>query len=82
MAEERKMDTTQKVTAAEPKKPTAKPAPKKAAGGNRIATLRADLSAARRDLALNKLDSPAKIRSLRKELARALTAENVKKGAA
>lgn len=80
------MDTSSKVAvAAEPKKAPVKAAKapaKKGTGGNRIATLRTELSAARRDLALNKLDSPAKIRALRKDLARALTAEQAKKGAA
>ena len=75
MAIERKADTSTKIAvAAEPKKTaTAKTATPAA---TKIAQLRADLSAARRDLALQKLDSPTKIRQLRKDLARALTKEN------
>ena len=85
MAIERKADTSTKIAvAAEPKKPAAKapvtkqPATAKTAtpAATKIAQLRADLSAARRDLALQKLDSPTKIRQLRKDLARALTKEN------
>lgn len=76
MAIERKADTSTKIAVAGDQP---KAAPKQSAVGtstSKIAQLRADLSAARRDLALNKLDSPAKIRKLRKDLARALTAEN------
>lgn len=49
-----------------------------AASSGTVAQLRVDLAAARRDLALQKLDSPAKIRKLRKDLARALTTERAK----
>lgn len=75
MAEERQVTTTSKIS-----KTPAAPAPKKAAAkapaaAGTVARLRSDLSTARRDLALQKLDSPVKIRQLRKDLARALTAE-------
>ncbi len=47
-----------------------------------VAQIRAELAAARRDLALQKLDSPTTIRSLRKKLARALTVERAKQAPA
>lgn len=88
MAIERKADTSTKIAVAggapkpakAPAASTRKPAASAGATGTtpKIAQVRADLSAARRDLALNKLDSPAKIKMLRKELARLLTAENAK----
>ena len=77
MAIERQADTSTKIAvAAEPKKPAAGRGATATPAATKIAQLRADLSAARRDLALQKLDSPTKIRQLRKDLARALTKEN------
>lgn len=75
MAIERKADTSTKVAVTAAPKPS--PAAKSGAVP-KVAQLRADLSAARRDQALQKLDSPAKIRKLRKDLARALTAERAR----
>lgn len=49
-----------------------------AASSGTVTQIRAELAAARRDLALQKLDSPATIRQLRKKLARALTVERAK----
>lgn len=82
MAVERQVAAPAKVA-----KVAAKPAPKQSAApaakqaapaAGTVAQIRADLSVARRDLALQKLDSPTKIRALRKDLARALTAERAK----
>ncbi len=58
-------------------KPTKQTAAKPATVGT-VTQLRTDLAAARRDLALEKLSSPTQIRQLRKNLARALTAERAK----
>lgn len=78
MAIERKVETKQAVTTAAAPKPSAKPAPK--AGATSVDRLRSDLAEARRQHALEKLESPVTLRKLRKDLARALTAERATVG--
>lgn len=76
MAIERKVDSSSATVtkAAAPKKPAAKkPAADRAPGS--VAQLRAELAEARRQHALEKLESPATLKQLRRKLARALTAE-------
>lgn len=75
MAIERKVDTVSKVTkAAAPKKPTAKkPAASAGRAPGSVSQLRVELAEARRQHALDKLESPATLKQLRRKLARALT---------
>ncbi|MDP9212064.1 MAG: hypothetical protein M3N59_02195 [bacterium] len=69
MAEERKAKPAQSQAADDGKQ--AKKIPTDAAG------IRKELETARRDLALQKLDSPARLKQLRRALARTLTKERL-----
>ncbi|MSU76307.1 50S ribosomal protein L29 [Patescibacteria group bacterium] len=80
MAVERKVDSKSAITSSDtPKKAPAKTAkPAKATGPMTPDRIRAELEEARRKHAMEKLESPNIIKKLRKDLARALTAERAK----
>lgn len=77
MAIERTAPKATPAAAAKPAKPDGKNKP---AAPSKPDVLRTELAEARREQALGKLDSPAKLRKLRRDLARALTIERAKAG--